>query len=261
MLPEITVVGGSLVKVVGDKVSDKVIESALERVFQRYVLPYATSPKVKDKLDKLISVLADKFPGSLQEKAAILLMKAFEHLESLAIPVKVPETKIVVSILDAAILEEEPTLNQCWKHLLSLAFSGHSLDPGFPGILKQLTPEDAAILDELDQPRWRQFSVDSLTSGLGVSCQLVKRSLAKFQSLALCEQSSAIYDTTAVPRAGPQFRPMPPPGLLSVAQSQYQLQNSWSLSEYGRDFLTVIRGPQQSADPEADRLTRLSARL
>jgi hypothetical protein len=253
MLPELTVVGGSLVKLVGDKALEKVLESALGHVFQCHILPYATSPEVKSKFVQLILVLVDRFPGSLQEKAAIRLIQAFEHLESLGIPVEIPETKIVVSILDKALLEEELTLNQRWKKMLSVAFSGHSLDPGFPGTLDNLTPADVAILDVLDQPRWRQFSADSLASFLGVSCPLVKCSLAKFQSLALCERSVEIYDTKAVPHAGPLFRPMQPPSPIPVSRSQYQIRELLSLSEYGRDFLTAIRGPQHSADPEADR--------
>jgi hypothetical protein len=253
MLPELAAVAFPLVKLAGDKVLDKVIESSLGFLFQKHILPYATSPELKSRALKLMLVLADKFPNSLQEMSIALLSQAFECLESLKIPVIIPEIKIAVSILNEAILEEEPILKQRWKNLLGVAFSDHSLDPGFSGILKQLTPKDAAILDVLDQPRWRQFTSDSLVSCHSFSPQQVKRSLSKFQALALCEQSLQIYDTTAVPMAGPQFRPRPAPGPIPVPQSQYQNRESWSLSDYGRDFLTAIRGPQHSADPEADR--------
>jgi hypothetical protein len=99
-----------------------------------------------------VGTILGNYTKRRQENAEAIGSRA--HLTLLNIGVKAQEIpmSILMPALEAASLEEEPSLQEVWANLLANAADPREIvavDPAFIHILKELSPKDAAILNRL----------------------------------------------------------------------------------------------------------------
>ncbi len=94
-------------------------------------------------------ILAESVGAYRHRNLANIVLKAKEKLDAVGLPVRSVPLKIIHPMLEAASLEEEPTLQDLWASMLANAASdGSGVLPSFPEILRQMTGVDAKLLCE-----------------------------------------------------------------------------------------------------------------
>jgi len=76
-----------------------------------------------------------------------VLSKAKKKLDAAGIEINPIATKIFLPLVEAASLEDEEEMIERWANLLAAAASGKSVLPSYIQILSQLSPDEARILD------------------------------------------------------------------------------------------------------------------
>jgi abortive infection alpha-like protein len=78
------------------------------------------------------------------------LEKAQKHAEKAGIDPQAVPRKVLVPLLESGSLEDDEGMVEKWAALLAnAAGSADAIPPGFPEILKELSPIEAAILDDI----------------------------------------------------------------------------------------------------------------
>ena len=110
---------------------------------------------------KLLSKPADKVGDFLAEWIDVRLrpwrlknllrslQKTNEILDRRDIEPHPISNKLLSEFFDGASLEDDETLQKLWAGLLATALQGQETHPAYPSIIKQLTPNEAKILDYL----------------------------------------------------------------------------------------------------------------
>lgn len=96
------------------------------------------------------------------------MAKAQRMLKDRGIPPQSVPPRLLLPILEGASIEDEEDLHTKWSALLANAASSGMVHPSYIEILKQLTPEDARLLDKLyeltkeKKNRWLNQVLDEL---------------------------------------------------------------------------------------------------
>lgn len=151
--------------------------------------------------DELAMLLADRVRLWRSKQALTIVGKAQALLSQRGIgPVKV-SLKTLVPILEFGSLEEDESMQDKWAALLANAADPtHEtpVPPAFPDILRQLSPEDAIVLDRIYDIELPQIPSDHIswmgggvsTSGLeptlGLSHSKIVLALDNLHRLGLC---------------------------------------------------------------------------
>lgn len=94
--------------------------------------------------------LADSARVWRLERQIRLWVKVKNMVETANLPIKPVAPRLLFPILEAASLEDDDNLQSHWAGLLSNAATDpNSVHPSFIEVLRQLTPEDAQLLDRL----------------------------------------------------------------------------------------------------------------
>jgi hypothetical protein len=103
-------------------------------------------PFVNKVLEKTASRVGDNFDASL----AALFTKAHDYLAVTGREPQSVEPKILIPLVQAASLEDDPTLAEKWAALLANAADPDqrvAVQPGYAEVLRQLTPTDALVIE------------------------------------------------------------------------------------------------------------------
>jgi hypothetical protein len=137
-----------------------------------------------------------------RQRAESVLQEAVQMLDEANLKPSAVPGRILMPLLEAASLEEEPELSQKWAALLANAASGNSsVLPGYIDILRQLTPIHARILNYM-KPRNQNQEIEKLRngktddeikeSGLGVNYTIYELLANDLHRLQLIEPMSII---------------------------------------------------------------------
>jgi hypothetical protein len=89
-----------------------------------------------------------------QPALAKQMMAAARKIRDAGIPIVAVEDKMLRAILEAASLEDDPSMQERWANLLAHACTDETqVPPAFPAILQQLEPIEAQLLDRLVEVR------------------------------------------------------------------------------------------------------------
>ena len=185
----------------------------------------------KGLVERLFGPAADELGAMLSDKARLyrlkntlrVLAKTQELLSNAKIEGNQVPLRTLLPILDGAAMEDDESLSAKWAGLLaSAAASPPAVHPSFPRILSELTPREAAMLDELlaaDGPNaWPDFR-------------------------ALCAQRFNCPEQSIKESWGNLFRL----GIWANAKDPSSEKSLVKLSEFGRAFLTATHGPKTTS--------------
>lgn len=174
--------------------------------------------------------LADRVRLWRFKQAMHILVEAQTILRSLGVNPQKVNLKTLIPIIEFGSLEEDESMQRRWASLLANAANpkySPSIPPAFPEILKQLSPNDALVLDNIfdtelpklpaDRISWESGGVyvNGLESALGISHDEIVFTLDNLHRLGLCAP------------------PTPPEGASGYARSNQIL-------EYYGVYLTAI---------------------
>jgi Abortive infection alpha len=121
------------------KVAEKVLEPAADLI-KRIGGPVA------DEIGEYLAASARPYTVVRQVEAVV---KAQRMLAARGLPAHSVPPRLLLPILEGASIEDEEDLHTKWSALLANAASSDKVHPSYIEILKQLTPDDARLLDEL----------------------------------------------------------------------------------------------------------------
>jgi hypothetical protein len=134
--------------------------------------PFAAAPTVKELILKMLGPTADYF--------GVRLKKCFDRSDQMIEDAKAtatyPPPKLLLPLAQAAMLEESEVLHEMFAALLANARipKGPEVRPAFIGIVSQLAPDEAVLLNEI---RIQSNEYQSWQMGVG-TLPLAKRQLA-----------------------------------------------------------------------------------
>jgi hypothetical protein len=121
------------------------------------VLGSATARKILGKAtDEVAEMLATEIRTYRYGRSLKLLEKATRMAEEAGFTPKAVPIKLLSPLLEGASLEEDESLHDMWAALLANAASPepvHAVRPGFIAALKQMAPDEAALLSWIFQQR------------------------------------------------------------------------------------------------------------
>jgi Abortive infection alpha len=94
--------------------------------------------------------LGDVIRARREAHLAKVLMKAAEKIKASGLPPHAVRDKLLRAVVEDGSMEDDPSMQERWANLLAnAATSGAaSVRAAFPGILSELEPDEAALLDE-----------------------------------------------------------------------------------------------------------------
>ncbi len=144
-------------------------------------------------------------------------------------PTQVPK-RIGIPFLEAAFLEDDETLLQCWGRLLANAMNPdfkNDMHRQFGEILRVISPIDCLVLDAcleyVAATQKNLFKPEAIADNLGKAPCDVKASFQRLRSLGLFDSEAEI-----------------PLGAAPGAQAFYRDFNLHHITEWGRMFLRAI---------------------
>ena len=174
-----------------------------------------------------------------------ILAKAQKYAEEAGYEPSVVKLNVLVPLLEGGSLEDDEDMVNRWAGLLAnSARGGNGVDvpPSFPGVLRELSPTDAKILDLVfdvatQHPRevWQNTGAvgDKIQERLGLDASRFGLSADNLYRLRLCAPPAvSITD-------------------LSDPDSKYQLSGSGlvCLTDFGHVFVTACRPPAPTTAP------------
>jgi Abortive infection alpha len=106
-------------------------------------------------LEEFGLTLKDRVHAYRWQNAISIIQDVLELLAQHDLTIQSVSPKVLISALESASLEDDPSLRQYWVALLVSEFVGRKVHPRFPRILADLSPADAQILDILDQQKYK----------------------------------------------------------------------------------------------------------
>jgi Abortive infection alpha len=176
-------------------------------------------------------IIADQMNHWRCKRAVILLEKTMDFLKRKDIDPRSVPPKILAVVLNQGSLEEDETLSSKWAGLLASAAAGDAVHPSYPGILEQLTPGEARMLDIMYQCHIENPSDEYKASFQAHELYRVIKLPGEQFNIALHNlKSLELYQTTSVIE------------IPHRSIESYMLEIT--LTFLGENFVKVCRGPQ-----------------
>ena len=220
------------------------------------------SPAINQAMDlfhKLLSpateqfglLLGEKARGYRERKLVEVLLKTDRKLADAKRQPRPVPPRFLLPFVDGCSVENDETLQDKWAGLLATASQeGDSISPSFIETLKQLTPEDARILDRIydkalkdrermlstlakeirqrvppSRPRWITVQPRELSGPARTSADT-------FERLGLLQKSYDVKNEVVTAS-----------GTDSVEDVRSEIVYTYVLNEYAQRFLDACRGP------------------
>lgn len=189
-------------------------------------------------LSKFIGPVAEHLGKLTLERAQQLGEKATSMLTAAGREPQLVQPNLLIPLVQAAVLESEPTLADKWAALLANSADPNqrvAVQPGFTEVLRQLTPIDARVLTHI----YLQVPTD-----FGVTNYSIEqvRTIGFMETLGLTQREFAIgienllrlrlCDTALGSKIIPANQELPPPVVASVYPTVF-----------GREFLAAVTPP------------------
>jgi hypothetical protein len=99
-----------------------------------------------DEIGESLALIARPYRVALSVK---MFQKTQRMLKEAGLPAQAVPPRLFLPMLEAASIENDEDLHTRWSALLANAASSNKVHPSYIEILKQLTPDDARLLDKL----------------------------------------------------------------------------------------------------------------
>jgi Abortive infection alpha len=194
-------------------------------------------------LEEFGLTLKDRIHAYRWQNASSIIQDVLELLAQHDLTIQSVSPKVLISALESASLEDDPSLRQYWVALLASEFVGRKVHPRFPRILADLSPADAQILDTLDQQKYKfGFTAFELKQTHQVEEKVVQQTIDNLLYLGLLNEPPR--PTRPHPRDTFEFPVIPTPPSSPGLHSGFVVHNpSYKMTELGYAFLATIRGP------------------
>jgi hypothetical protein len=196
-------------------------------------------------LEEFGLILKDRVHAYRWQNAISIIQDVLELLAQHDLTIQSVSPKVLISALESASLEDDPSLRQYWVALLASEFVGRKVHPRFPRILADLSPADAQILDTLDQQKYKfGFTAFELNHTYKVEEKVVQQTIDNLLYLGLLNEPPRPVPSQSHPRSVVGAMALPiPPGIPGPHPGFGVYNPSYKLTELGQAFLAAIRGP------------------
>jgi hypothetical protein len=214
-----------------DRATEELVRSAADEIspeVSRFIGTIAGSPAIE--VSELIAeqIRAWRFRLEIRH-----LRKAMAQLEQAGLSPKVVPMRTLAPLIEGASLEDDESLGDRWASLLANAASGsQSVPPSFPGVLRELDPVGAQLLDYVYEthmqlaPDLRPHFAADVTRAQG--------------EMALSDVELEFHVDNLI-----RLRLITSPGLFGGGSNMKHV----SLTQFGRSFVRACR-PLGHPDPE-----------
>jgi hypothetical protein len=134
-----------------DRVNEDLVQAAKAAAeLEPAVEAFAEATGVLAPIRELTAWAADLIRYRRAPHQARLLMKAAEKTKESGLPASAVEDKLLRKILEEGPMEDDASMQERWANLLANAATSGAANvrAAFPGILSELEPDEAALLDE-----------------------------------------------------------------------------------------------------------------
>jgi hypothetical protein len=196
-------------------------------------------------LEEFGLTLKDRVHAYRWQNAISIIQDVLELLAQHDLTIQSVSPKVLISALESASLEDDPSLRQYWVALLASEFVGRKVHPRFPRILADLSPADAQILDTLDQQKYKfGFTAFELKQTHKVEEKVVQQTIDNLRHLGLLDEPQRPAPSQLNSRGGVGLPASPTPAYPPGPHPGFAVQiSSYKLTELGHAFLAAIRGP------------------
>jgi hypothetical protein len=196
-------------------------------------------------LEEFGLTLKDRVHAYRWQNAISIIQDVLELLAQHDLTIQSVSPKVLISALESASLEDDPSLRQYWVALLASEFVGRKVHPRFPRILADLSPADAQILDTLDQQKYKfRFTAFDLKHTHKVEEKVIQQTIDNLLYLGLLNEPPRPAPSRAHPKSVVGAMALStPPGLPGPHPGFEVYSPSYKLTELGQAFLAAIRVP------------------
>lgn len=117
----------------------------------------ASAKEATEFINSIIPGFVKDFGGVLSDQVKFwrfknqinIIQKVKNKIESSGLMVKEAPLKVLLPIIENSSLEEDESIQDKWANLLANSVTNHEVSPNYPEILKELSPIEVSILDQL----------------------------------------------------------------------------------------------------------------